>query len=356
MGRHWTGSGWGRAWGRFVVASVVAVTGFVAVGPPASAAEPVRDGKSQFSAAASCWEIKQAVPGSASGTYWLVTPALVAPQQFYCDMVTDGGGWVLVGRGREGWRREYEGLRPGNVATTVNGTGAFLAAQLSSRTIDGLLNNTPVSALTDGVRLKRAKNTAGTAWQEVRFTPKTMSRWAWSFGAELPLGPYRFDSATSGGGLSKSFGTDNAYNRVDWTARKEQNYNRGWSFGSGGKGSPSSSSYIWSATTTAGYAFPFTQVWLRPKLMTSSMSYPAIPGAVRRRRRCDRSTPAARCRRRGVSAGWPTRWTANCTSKSMRSPRSAARCTWAATSSTCRKARPRPDRTRWSSPTWRRST
>ena len=70
-------------------------------GNSAQAADAVPgDGTTAATAGASCWGIKQQVPASPTGVYWLNTAALERPQQFYCDMTTDGGGWVLVGRGR----------------------------------------------------------------------------------------------------------------------------------------------------------------------------------------------------------------------------------------------------------------
>ena len=75
----------------------------------ASAAVPSPDGLSQATAAASCWEIKQLTPAAPSGLYWLNTPTLGSAAQFHCDQDTDGGGWVLVGRGREGWSESNEG-------------------------------------------------------------------------------------------------------------------------------------------------------------------------------------------------------------------------------------------------------
>ena len=32
-----------------------------------------------------------------------------APEQFYCDQETEGGGWVMIGRGRESWTENYYG-------------------------------------------------------------------------------------------------------------------------------------------------------------------------------------------------------------------------------------------------------
>ncbi|HEY1740331.1 MAG TPA: fibrinogen-like YCDxxxxGGGW domain-containing protein, partial [Acidimicrobiia bacterium] len=106
------------------VVPLIGLTGIVASAAPARGAGPtVHAGLSSADAAPSCWAIKQSFPSSASGIYWLQTVALVAPQQFYCDMTTDGGGWVLIGRGRTGWTFHETGQgTPAAVSTTVTGT------------------------------------------------------------------------------------------------------------------------------------------------------------------------------------------------------------------------------------------
>src|SRR4051794_4277440 len=81
------------------IGAAAAITGIAHAGSPT-----VHVGLSSGDAAPSCWAIKQSFPSSPDGIYWLATAALNAPQPFYCDMTTDGGGWVLIGRGRAGWK------------------------------------------------------------------------------------------------------------------------------------------------------------------------------------------------------------------------------------------------------------
>jgi hypothetical protein len=177
----------------------------------------VGDGLTESTAAASCWEIKQNDPSSASGVYWLVTPELEAPGQFYCDQQTDGGGWVLIGRGRENWTQSNSGRRTADdVAQTPTGQSAFSPAQLSVDTVNGLLNGGDVDELDDSVRLRRATNTAGTAWQEVRFTYSTnRDGWSWQFAGLQAIGTWSIAGSSGRGGTTGSFGTGSAQSRVD---------------------------------------------------------------------------------------------------------------------------------------------
>lgn len=246
----------------------------------ANAAPPaLPDGLSQETAAASCWEIKQNYPQSTDGVYWLVTPALVAPEQFYCDQTTSGGGWVLIGRGREGWKEGYNGLRTAaQIRNTPTGTDAFQPAQLPAATVDGLLNNGRVDALADGIRLRRATNTAGTTWQEGRFTFTQRDRWVWTFGAEHRVKNYNFDGSTGTGGQTNNFGNNNQLRRVVFNEQASHNYINGWAFGSSIGGSTAATSYLW-APSGQGYARPFTQVFLRPQLKLANLDFGAVPAS-----------------------------------------------------------------------------
>lgn len=246
----------------------------------AQAAVPVvRNGSSAQTAAPSCWDIKQTDSAATSGTYWLQTPELETPAEFQCDMTTDGGGWVLVGRGREGWQGYYEGQ--GNSADLLGARTSFGTTQLGSTTIDGLMNGQEIKNLDDGIRLRRATNVAGTSWQESRFKLKNVKQWVWTFGAGHPLTSHTYQTTpdswqSSNGGSSSDFGQDAAYRRVNTQVASAQNYTVGFAFGSSSRGTPDSNSFLWSSNTSLGYARPYTEVWLRPKLRQADVQFAAI--------------------------------------------------------------------------------
>ena len=273
-----------RVLGPVMILAVLPVLGLQS--PSQAATTRAVDGLSQATAAGSCWEIKQSTPSAPSGVYWLITPALQAPEQFYCDQGTDGGGWVLVGRGRQGWKTNYQGL--GSAATlrnTITGPAAFAPAQLPALTVDGLLNKGAVSALADGVRLRRAGDRAGLTWQEVRFKMVNRSRWQWTFAAQHPVGAYSFSGAggsgSSSGGQTVSFGTDQAARRVNTQAPEAQGFLWGFAYGSSSptalRGTNDADSYIWSNTNNTSSGRPFTQMFLRPQLRRDTMFTGSIP-------------------------------------------------------------------------------
>lgn len=250
--------------------SATMVPAYAAKGPGGTAVDD---------AAASCWEIKQDNPSAKDGTYWLQTPQLVVPQQFHCDMTTDGGGWVLVGRGKQDWRSEYQGQgSAAAVRKATSGPDAFGVATLSSPTIDKLLGDQRVDSLDDGIRLHRAKNKAGTSWQDATFKLAKRDRWSWAFGAKNPVKSYDFGGAfgSGSGGTTDNFGKNSSYSRIDTRDTKGQGYLRGWSYGALVGGSNDADSYLWSKNG-GGSARPFTQVFLRPKLRSSDLDYQAIP-------------------------------------------------------------------------------
>ncbi|MGW8482199.1 fibrinogen-like YCDxxxxGGGW domain-containing protein [Microbacterium sp. NPDC055903] len=275
--------------GRLAVAAASAVVTLAALLVPTAAiavdepALPAADGLTELTAAASCWEIKQNNPASPDGVYWLLTPAMTkGAEQFYCDQTRNGGGWVLIGRGREDWSVSNAGSgTAAQVRGTVTGTDAFVPRQLSSETIDQLNNGEPISAMTDGIRLVRATNQAGTTWQDLTFTLKSpRDSWTWQFNNQQRVNTYTIDgtkrTVSGNGTYTANFGADNNYARVSMATTATQGWKMGFGFGSNLRGNPSATSYLWSKDTSTGYARPFTQVFIRPKL-TSTALFTAIP-------------------------------------------------------------------------------
>lgn len=264
-----------------MTAAVVAGTALVFAAPAHAAA--AFDGSSPERAAASCWEVRQTDPGATSGRYWLLTPQLQAPARFYCDQITDGGGWVLVGRGRNSWVESGDGRgTTAAVASPSSGPAAFSAKQLSNQTIDALLGGKRVDALTDGIRLRRSTNQAGTTSQEVRFRLRSRDRWTWAFpagpSAGLAVSSYSVDGITSTKAqTTRDMTLTTDTQRVFTFSTSLNNYVRGFSYGKNGPtGSTSASSHLYS-TVGGHFASPFTQMYLRPRLTTASVSYRAVP-------------------------------------------------------------------------------
>ncbi|MEJ7636312.1 fibrinogen-like YCDxxxxGGGW domain-containing protein [Aeromicrobium sp.] len=246
---------------------------------PAEAAATY-DGTTQERAAASCWEIKQNDPDAPSGRYWIVTPRLQVPTQFYCDQTTNGGGWVLVGRGRHGWVEGGDGQgTTADVSAATSGAAMMKAKQLSGTVIDGLLNSGRVDALPDGIRLRRATDTSGSRWQEARVKISQRDRWTWALAAGLPVSSYSVDGTS----VTTAQKTDDLRISTDtqraWTRSSATNgYIRGFNYGkSGPNGTTAADSFLYSTVAGGDYATPFTQMYLRPKLLTTQMSYPTIP-------------------------------------------------------------------------------
>ncbi|HST46793.1 fibrinogen-like YCDxxxxGGGW domain-containing protein [Jatrophihabitans sp.] len=283
------GARWRR--GRALLAVAVLAGGLLAGGltapavfaaPAVAAATPpgqVLDGSQPALAAPSCWAIKQQNPASPDGIYWLQTAQLVAPEQFYCDQTTNGGGWVLVGRGREGWNWAYGGQ--GSVAslrTTPTGTAAFAPATLPAATISGLLGGGRVDALTDGIRVRRATNTNGTTYQEMRIKASNRSDWTWAIGGGVLFSSISVDGTSYGSGNTQSWSRsgDQNFLRLTTNEQANHNYKMGWAFGNKISGQNNATSYLWQYTTEKS-ALPFTQVFLRPMLTSGGFS--PIPAA-----------------------------------------------------------------------------
>lgn len=231
-------------------------------------------GSSPSTAAGSCWEIKERRASAPSGSYWLLTPSMSAPAQFYCDQSTDGGGWVLVGKGRDGWTTDYAGK--GTAAALQSPDTVPMSSvthQLPSTTIDQLLDGGRVDGLSEGVRIRRAKDRNGTSWQEARLVFASKSRWSWTFGAEHRLASWKFDWLSGWGGTSESYGSGQSTNRMVNSTDTKKKFRVGFGYGTSVSGYTDGASHLWSATNGGGSALPYAQVYLRPRITSTDSDF-----------------------------------------------------------------------------------
>ncbi|WP_316668368.1 fibrinogen-like YCDxxxxGGGW domain-containing protein [uncultured Propionibacterium sp.] len=261
------------------VADPAADSGGDAAPAVTSATALAHDGRTEATAAASCWEIKQNDPSSADGTYWLQTPAMDAPGQFFCDQTTDGGGWVMIGRGREGWQTYNQGWGDQSLLLTRDRSGNNVdVAQLPAATVDGLLNDQPVSSLDEGYRVVRAADAQGTKWQTLDIKPAQAQGWVWPFKSYTTF-QYRFDEGSWGSAttMDKQLLVDCYWYRcaqsLDVRSRSVNNYETGWAYS---KYSAKGSGTFIRRLGSDGDYMPFSEVYLRPQITSTDAGFTTI--------------------------------------------------------------------------------
>ena len=267
---------------RCLALGLASITGFgvLALSPVAAqaAVDPLHDGLSEATAAASCWEIKQNNPRSSDGTYWLQTATMDAPGQFFCDQTTDGGGWVMIGRGREGWETWSQGNGDQTrLQTRPRTPGDFEVVQASHETVNGLLGGTKVSDLPDGVMVQRAWNHRGSAYQTVRMQFPKMRDFIWPFKSAHPVNvKFNREWWANGGIVWSGFGTNTSWGYVNLIASAQNEYTMGFGYG------PLASSWYDTSSSTSFFhrngsiINPYAEVYIRPELSSTDSSFRAI--------------------------------------------------------------------------------
>ena len=279
-----------RAWGAAVasVAMVVASLGPIATGAQATDAR-YYDGSSSERAAASCWEIKQNKPNARSGAYWLYTPQMSAPEQFYCDQETNGGGWVMIGRGRESWTENYNGR--GNAEQLYKNPTGFDAVQLPGQTVNALLNGTRPQDLPDGVRFHRAMNVEGTTWQDFTAHRDSSTEWTWTLRAKMYWSNFSVRNTWQYSSRYNYFSRDQVagnifthdsddFRSLHFVEKPSQGYKLGFTYGPNARitwwtetylmNRPSA--YIYRPANDYSTPLVFTQIFLRPKVTQNDLA------------------------------------------------------------------------------------
>ena len=240
----------------------------------------VHDGLSAATAAASCWDIKQRNPEATDGAYWLQTPAMDHPEQFFCDQTTDGGGWVMVGRGREGWESWSGGKGdPAKLTSRSRTPGDFDVVQLSNKAVTELLNNEPVKDQADGVRVMRSWSASGRSYQTVDLQFPKMTDFVWPFKMAHPINIQLDKGGWRSGVMWSQTGYDNEWNGLQtYPSARTTGWLMGWGYGAqasnwGGDVSSANSFFRKSGLTV----FPYAEVYVRPRISSDSSSFTRIP-------------------------------------------------------------------------------
>ena len=166
---------------------------------------------------------------------------------------------------------------PQRLAEVVTGPAAFSPAALSSQMIDALLGGGDVKDLADGVRVRRATNTDGTQWQELRWKFLDLGAWSWALDGGHRLASFSIDGAVGTGSNTKDssitmwgevgIGQPERTNFNGWFTFPWSGHGRqaGFSYRGSVDGERNDTSYLWEFNTENA-ALPFTQLFVRPTL------------------------------------------------------------------------------------------
>jgi hypothetical protein len=187
----------------------------------------------------------------------------------YVDGSYEGGAWILIGRGREGWAWDDAGRGvPSELLAGLGTTAAFTPKYLSAALIQELIDNTPGALdLRDiELRIKRAASVDGSDVQEARWRFSDASAWSWDFPGQQPAVQQFTASSVLGAGAATS-GTardvGDEQNRVFTWAWDGHNFQEGFAYGGNVNfGTSDGASFLWQYDTES-HAIPYAEVYMR---------------------------------------------------------------------------------------------
>ncbi len=213
----------------------------------------------------------QAVRGLGTGVHDLNLDGVGAIPVFV-DNSYDGGGWILIGRGRENWTWNNAGIGgPDEVSLDVGTTAAFTPKYLSTAIIEQLINSTPGNLdLTKlDVRISRAAATDGSSYQQVHWSFPYNPQWDWDFENQQQTINAVIDDSVLG--LGMTFGSNardlwsghNDQTRVFTWAWGGHNNEQGFSYGQAiNFGDSSPTNFLWEYSGE-DHAMPYSEVYIR---------------------------------------------------------------------------------------------
>jgi len=194
-------------------------------------------------------------------------------QTFDAYVHNDGGtGWLLVGRGRNGW--EFDTNGQGAVASVNQNLGtpaAFAPAMYSDAIVNDLITNSGVDLTDVEIRIRRAGDSAGVnPYQEARWRPLTQTTWTGDFDAGSGYA-VRHEILSGIGGHAGPVNTNtrdaihagNNFSRIFTWAWGGHDNQQGFSYGNVTTDGANNATSFWWENGSENHALPYTEVYIR---------------------------------------------------------------------------------------------
>jgi autotransporter-associated beta strand protein len=203
-----------------------------------------------------------------------------AGQQFTGYVDNDGASsWLLIGRGRNGWQFDADGQGSiSSVSQNLGTTAAFAPAAYSDALVNELIAQAGINNTGIELRIRRATDSAGTAYQEGRWRNFTGPNFTFDFdqgsglpvemeiisGAGSPYGPVATNTRDTlpptGNDISRIF-------TWPWANHgNQQGFSYGSSIDAGTNNDPNN--FLWELNNE-NHAIPYTEVYLRATNVTA---------------------------------------------------------------------------------------